>query len=154
MMPGEKSPAFMRYLELDAALEAWRQARSGDSAEKDALLGEMEEVWSTLSVDEQEWLEYQSFRRTAAARGDNVERKLEQLWKPPADRERARRTLEGYGQGENEPEVERARLAILKLCDGNLDRMADLVNEAKRDYRSVVARAERPAEEYWAWIRE
>jgi hypothetical protein len=148
--PAETSDAFRRYAELDARLAAAREGRADD----DAVLEEMAGVWEELSRAEQEWFEYQGFRRTAAQRGDNVDRKLEQLWKGADARARARACLEDYGRSPSEREPERVRLAALRLCEGSVELLVELVKTAKQDYRGIVTRAERPAEEYWAWIRQ
>jgi hypothetical protein len=41
-------------------------------------------------------------------------------------------------------EVPRIQLAVLKLADGNLERVAFYVNEAKWDWREVLGKAEYP----------
>jgi hypothetical protein len=146
--PGETSPAVRRYAELDDGLAALRR----DGADDHAVLDEMDGAWNDLTADEQEWFEYRSFRRAAAEHGDNVERKLAQLFKVPQERDRARRALDGYGR--DEPESERVRLAVLKLSVGHRGRIAELVESARKAYRDVVARAEHPAAEYWEWLRK
>ena len=46
--------------------------------------------------------------------------------------------LSRYGIEEHEPESDRVRLAILNLCEGKLDRLINLVSEAKKDYRNIL----------------
>jgi hypothetical protein len=50
-----------------------------------------------------------------------------------------------YGS-QNEPEPERARLAVLKLAGSNLDELKKTVDSAKEDWEDVVSWAERPRE--------
>ena len=85
------------------------------------------------------------------ASGQDVARKLEAMWPDPAARENVRVELNRYGTEAHERESERVGLAILKLCEGRLDRLAELVNAAKRDYRDVLMWAEYPAEGQAVW---
>ncbi|WP_263417388.1 hypothetical protein [Terriglobus albidus] len=39
-------------------------------------------------------------------------------------------------------EVERVRIGVLQICQGNLERMRRLVDVAKRDYRDLLMLAE------------
>ena len=82
---------------------------------------------------------------------DDVGRKLSSMWPDPAERESVRLELQSYGTQSYEREAERVRLAILKLCDGQADRVAGLVAAAKRDYRDVLMWAEYPAEGQALW---
>lgn len=50
--------------------------------------------------------------------------------------------LDRYDGGERE----RVQLAILKLCEGSLDRLEECVATAIQDYRDVLAPAEYPGE--------
>lgn len=52
-------------------------------------------------------------------------------------------TLAGYGIEPNEREPERVMLAIIKLCDADIDRLNSLVKEAKNDMRNVLLWAEK-----------
>ena len=52
--------------------------------------------------------------------------------------------LEQYGTESYENEVERVRIAILKLSEGSLEELARVVVQAKQDYRDVLAWAEYP----------
>jgi hypothetical protein len=82
---------------------------------------------------------------------DHIERKLVSAWPDPAERERARAELSRYGTEPYEREVDRVRLAILRLCEGRLERLAEWVAEAKNDYRDVLVAAEYPAEGEALW---
>ena len=50
--------------------------------------------------------------------------------------------LEFYGTDGGEKEIERVRLAVLKLCGGDLSQLHELTVAAKEDYRDVLAWAE------------
>ena len=54
--------------------------------------------------------------------------------------------LADYGRQPHEREPLRVRVALLKLSEGNLDRLRALIADAQRDYRDVLAWAEYPAE--------
>jgi|SRR5207249_9860493 len=54
--------------------------------------------------------------------------------------------LDGYGFESYERERERVQLAILKLSEGNEDKLREFIAVAKRDYRDVLFWAENPAE--------
>src|SRR5437763_9982438 len=54
--------------------------------------------------------------------------------------------LDSYGVESYERERERVQLAILKLSDGNEDKLREFVAVAKRDYRDVLFWAEHPEE--------
>ena len=86
-----------------------------------------------------------------AVNGDDVARKLASMWPDSAERECARAELSRYGSEAHEREAERVRLAILRLCDGQLERLADMVATAKQDYRDVLMWAEYPAEGQALW---
>jgi hypothetical protein len=149
--PTDASPALLAYLDLDARLSELRTAH--DDAGQ-ALLDEMEAMWSgALSREERDWLEYRSLRVSAGKRGENVPRKLVQLWPEAAPRERARLALAGYGSATHESEVERVHLAVLKLCAGRLERVGELVDEAKRERAGLLFRAEHPREAAADWAR-
>jgi len=47
-----------------------------------------------------------------------------------------------YGERPHEREVERVRMDIVKLSNGNMDAVRKLVGYAKRDYRDVITWAE------------
>lgn len=47
-----------------------------------------------------------------------------------------------YGGGKFQREAERVQIDILKLCKGKIEKVADLVEHAKRDYRDVITWAE------------
>lgn len=71
---------------------------------------------------------------------DQVERAMQEAF-PNADRAEARRILDEYGKAAHEREVDRVRLDILALCQGDLAKLRVLVDRATRDYRDVL---------YWA----
>ena len=52
--------------------------------------------------------------------------------------------LEQYGTESYENEVERVRVAILKLSEGSLEELERMTRCAKQDYRDVLAWAEYP----------
>lgn len=53
--------------------------------------------------------------------------------------------LDGYGAKNREREMDRVRLAALKLARGDIDRLRSAIDSARRDYRDVLASAEYPA---------
>lgn len=85
------------------------------------------------------------------ASDQDVARKLETMWQDPSTRAAVLAELQKYGQETHEREAERVRLAILKLCEARLDRVAHFVTLAKRDYRDVLMWAEYPAEGDALW---
>src|SRR5438270_10698172 len=54
--------------------------------------------------------------------------------------------LDGYGIESYERERERVQLAILKLSEGNEEKLREFIAVAKRDYRDVLFWAEYPEE--------
>jgi len=72
-------------------------------------------------------------------------------WASPGDQQQVLDRLALYGVEPHEREVPRVQLAILKLSEGRLDRLADLVSAAKRDYRDVLMWAEYPEEGQALW---
>src|SRR5213078_4071273 len=54
--------------------------------------------------------------------------------------------LDTYGVESHERERERVQLAILKLSEGNEEKLREFVAVAKRDYRDVLFWAENPDE--------
>ena len=56
--------------------------------------------------------------------------------------------LSKYGMEEYEQEADRVQLAIVSLCEGNLNRLKDLVAEAKKDYRNILYWNEQSVEFY------
>ena len=54
--------------------------------------------------------------------------------------------LDTYGVESYERERERVQLAILKLSEGNEEKLREFVAAAKRDYRDVLFWAENPEE--------
>jgi hypothetical protein len=54
--------------------------------------------------------------------------------------------LDGYGAESSQRGRARVQLAIIKLSQGQTDRLEELVGMANRDYRDVTAYAEYPEE--------
>jgi len=52
--------------------------------------------------------------------------------------------LAGYGQRDHHREIERVRVAVLKLSKGALERLRYFVDAADKDYRDVLWWAEEP----------
>src|SRR5947207_15663522 len=65
---------------------------------------------------------------------------------PEAAQDRALALLDTYGVESYERERERVQLAILKLSEGNEEKLREFVAIAKRDYRDVLFWAEYPEE--------
>jgi hypothetical protein len=74
-----------------------------------------------------------------------VLKKISQLW-PDLDSAEIMGVLDKYGEEAYEREPGRVQLGILKLSEGQLERLPDLVEMAKVDYRDVLAYAEYPEE--------
>jgi len=74
-----------------------------------------------------------------------VQALVARLFKPEV-RAEAADVLAQYGARAHEREEIRVRVAALKLREGSLDRLRDLMARAKRDYRDVLAWAEYPEE--------
>ncbi|HEX6766213.1 MAG TPA: hypothetical protein VF103_12065 [Polyangiaceae bacterium] len=80
-----------------------------------------------------------------------VERKLASMWPVESERALARDELRHYGTESYEREIERVRLAILKLSNGALEELRNMTAAAKRDYRDVLMWAEYPEESRALW---
>src|SRR5205809_3274447 len=65
---------------------------------------------------------------------------------PESDWARVLEVLDRYGVESYERERERVQLAILKLSEGNEEKLREFVAVAKRDYRDVLFWAENPEE--------
>ena len=65
---------------------------------------------------------------------------------PESARTRVLELLDSYGVESYERERERVQLAILKLSEGNEEKLREFVAVAKRDYRDVLFWAENPDE--------
>ena len=79
---------------------------------------------------------------------DPIRRIIRREW-PDADPEEIegiQAILDGYGGEGRVWGRQRVQLAILKLSGGQRERLPELVEMAKRDYRDVVAYAEYPEE--------
>ena len=82
---------------------------------------------------------------------DDVVRKIELIWSAAQDRQRARELLATYGLEDHERERDRVHLAILKLSEGSTDKLHEIVQAAKNDYRDVLMWAEYPEEGQALW---
>lgn len=58
---------------------------------------------------------------------------------PSEDRTEALIILGTYGAGEREPESSRVRQAIVRLSEGDLERLRYFTEQAKQEYRDVLA---------------
>jgi len=65
---------------------------------------------------------------------------------PETSHSRVIELLDTYGVESYERERERVQLAILKLSEGNEEKLREFVAVAKRDYRDVLFWAENPEE--------
>src|SRR5947208_1524160 len=65
---------------------------------------------------------------------------------PDTSNSRVIELLDSYGVESYERERERVQLAILKLSEGNEEKLREFVAIAKRDYRDVLFWAEYPEE--------
>src|ERR1700737_5599288 len=65
---------------------------------------------------------------------------------PEGSRARVLALLDGFGVESLERERERVQLAILKLSEGNEEKLREFIAVAKRDYRDVLFWAEYPEE--------
>jgi hypothetical protein len=74
-----------------------------------------------------------------------VEALIARLFRPEV-RAEAANVLAHYGTEAHEREEIRVRVAALKLSEGSLDRLRELMASAKQDYRDVLAWAEYPEE--------
>jgi hypothetical protein len=70
---------------------------------------------------------------------------ISRYW-PGVDPDEITKILDGYGLENHEQGRSRVQLAILKLCEGDKERLPELVRMAKTDYRDVLAYAEYPEE--------
>ena len=70
---------------------------------------------------------------------DSIEKRIGRMW-PNEDPQEILDLLNQYtGRGSGQ-----VKLAILKLCEGDKERLPELLKTAQRDYRDVVAAAENP----------
>lgn len=63
---------------------------------------------------------------------------------PDADHAAVMQLLNSYGTESHERERERVQLTIVKICQGDLSRLAYQVEIAKIDYRDILVFASRP----------
>ena len=83
--------------------------------------------------------------------GQDILQIVEATWQSDGERLSAQGHLESYGLEHHEREVERVQLAILKLSEGRLERIPELVAAAKRDYRDILMWAEYPEDGRALW---
>lgn len=74
-----------------------------------------------------------------------VREKIARYW-PGLDPQEVMDILDEYGTEPSERGRARVQLAILKLSEGERERLTELVGMARRDYRDVLAYAEYPEE--------
>jgi hypothetical protein len=74
-----------------------------------------------------------------------VIRKIKRYW-PEMDPDDILRILDRYGEEAWEGDRERVHLAILKVSEGEFERLEGLIRAAKADFRDVIAWAEYPKE--------
>lgn len=79
---------------------------------------------------------------TSVPLSEEVETKIRATFSGEVARESARSLLLEYQTEAWHGEVERVRIGILRICQGNLERMRRLVDVAKRDYRDLLMLAE------------
>ena len=84
---------------------------------------------------------------------ETVDRKIAATWSRSEDRMRVHEALARYGVERSEAEPDRVRLAILKTCDGSIERLLKLVRSAKQDHRDALMAAEYPEEARASWAR-
>jgi len=70
--------------------------------------------------------------------------KLEELFPDGEEREEAASLLDSYGREEHEREPGRVRLAVLKLARGDQVKLRGYLQNAREDFRDVLAWAEYP----------
>ncbi|MDQ3063971.1 MAG: hypothetical protein M3R14_14090 [Acidobacteriota bacterium] len=63
---------------------------------------------------------------------------------PNKEQEKIMAILVLYGKESYECETERVQIAVLKLSDGDLEKLRENVDAAKNDYRDILAFAEYP----------
>ena len=83
---------------------------------------------------------------------DVVLYKIKQYW-PDEDADEVLKILSAYGTQEMERGKIRVYLAILKLCEGDLTKLNEYVQMAKRDFRDVLAFAEYPEQMKMGFIK-
>jgi hypothetical protein len=62
------------------------------------------------------------------------------------------RSLDRYSIRDGEASAEAVHLAILKLCQGKLWRVRELVQEARRDFRDVLYPAQSDLKAWYSWL--
>jgi len=74
-----------------------------------------------------------------------VIRKVKLYW-PDRDLDEVMGILDQYGLKKYETGGDRVQMAVIKLSEGDFDRLPELIKTAKIDYRDVLAWAEYPRE--------
>ena len=82
---------------------------------------------------------------------ERVSAVVNRMWPSEAEREQVLALLAEYGKAPHEREAARVRLAVLKLSEGQVDRIPELIAAANRDYRDVLLWAEYPEEGRALW---
>jgi hypothetical protein len=73
-----------------------------------------------------------------------VLKKLASTFPYPVIARKALQSLDRYGKSPDEPAIDGVHLAIIKLCDGQIGRLRELVREARHDFRDVLFPAQAP----------
>lgn len=63
---------------------------------------------------------------------------------PESESDAVMRQIDAYGVNPDEPEKARVQLAILKLSQGSMEKLAYFVDAARRDYRDLLFWSENP----------
>ena len=79
---------------------------------------------------------------TSVPLSEEVENRIQATFSGEGARESARSMLLEYPTEPWHGEVKRVRIGILRICQGNLERMRRLVDIAKKDYRDLLMLAE------------
>jgi len=79
---------------------------------------------------------------TSVPLSEEVENRIQATFSGEVARESARSMLLEYPTEPWHGEIKRVRIGILRICQGNLERMRRLVDVAKRDYRDLLMLAE------------
>ena len=82
-------------------------------------------------------------QRTPTVTAADVERVVRRDF-PPEQVDVVLTVLNEYGTEEWQRETDRVRLAVLKLANRDLQQLRDWIEQAKSDYRDVLAPAEYP----------
>ena len=81
-----------------------------------------------------------------------VLRKLAIAFPDPMVASEALVALDRYGVGASQPAVVGVHLAVIKLSEGRLWRLRELVRKAKDDFRDVLYLAQADQKQWQAWL--